>query len=84
MSDRMDSDLPIPISSARTPPPVSEGKNGDLAFVIAWQKLQECLENAMHIAKRFKALVLTRYGHLIRFVSIEKIRAILDRSLSAS
>ena len=43
MSDRMESDLPMPISSARTPPPVSEGKNGKLAFVITWQKLQEYL-----------------------------------------
>lgn len=41
MSDSMDKDLPMPISSARTPPPVSEGKIGILALVIAWQKLQE-------------------------------------------
>jgi hypothetical protein len=40
-SDSMDKDLPMPISSARMPPPVSEGKTGIFALVIAWQKLQE-------------------------------------------
>lgn len=40
MSDKMDSDLPMPISSARTPPPVSKGETDDLVFVITWQKLQ--------------------------------------------
>ena len=35
----MDSDLPIPISSARTPPPVSGGRSVDSAFVMTWRNL---------------------------------------------
>lgn len=39
ISDKMDNDFPMPISSARMPPPVSGCWIRDLAFVTAWRYL---------------------------------------------
>jgi hypothetical protein len=77
MSDRMDNDLPMPISSARTPPPVSEGGATDLSFVIAWQKLQEQL--AIETKTLPDSRELTKSGHLTRWVATARIQAALDQ-----
>jgi hypothetical protein len=80
ISAKMHKDLPMPISSARTPPPVSSRGVRDRIPVIVWEYLRAISHTVMWIYKTCP----TRFVPLFEFLSKEKTLWEWDQFLVAS